>query len=135
MKEQESIFIDDLGNLFDPLDPSVTLLIGEPTGYLTALEEHPDGYWKEPGPDPLPIEVTCSEMGDLMEWLCQENGKRFDKHQNPLAMVQCHNGRVEVTRGATGVVTSNKVGRNDPCPCGKIKADGTKFKYKHCCGK
>ena len=28
-----------------------------------------------------------------------------------------------------------KVGRNDPCPCGAKKADGSPKKYKHCCGK
>lgn len=28
-----------------------------------------------------------------------------------------------------------KVGRNDPCPCGATKADGTPIKHKHCCGK
>jgi preprotein translocase subunit SecA len=28
-----------------------------------------------------------------------------------------------------------KVGRNDPCPCGAKKPDGTPIKYKHCCGK
>jgi preprotein translocase subunit SecA len=28
-----------------------------------------------------------------------------------------------------------KVGRNDPCPCGATKADGTAIKYKHCHGK
>ncbi|MBA4320267.1 MAG: hypothetical protein C0412_17870 [Flavobacterium sp.] len=28
-----------------------------------------------------------------------------------------------------------KVGRNDPCPCGKIKTDGKPLKYKKCCGK
>lgn len=30
---------------------------------------------------------------------------------------------------------SEKVGRNDPCPCGAKKADGTPVKYKHCHGK
>ena len=29
----------------------------------------------------------------------------------------------------------NKVGRNDPCPCGAKKTDGTPIKYKHCHGK
>ncbi|MBI5621509.1 preprotein translocase subunit SecA [Candidatus Falkowbacteria bacterium] len=29
----------------------------------------------------------------------------------------------------------NKVGRNDPCPCGATKPDGTPVKYKHCHGK
>ncbi len=28
-----------------------------------------------------------------------------------------------------------EVGRNDPCPCGAKKADGTPVKYKHCHGK
>lgn len=29
-----------------------------------------------------------------------------------------------------------KVGRNDPCPCGKMKDDGSRpLKYKECCGK
>ncbi len=28
-----------------------------------------------------------------------------------------------------------KVGRNDPCPCGAVKPDGTPIKYKHCHGK
>lgn len=26
-----------------------------------------------------------------------------------------------------------KVGRNDPCPCGRHKPDGNSLKYKHCC--
>ncbi len=29
----------------------------------------------------------------------------------------------------------DKVGRNDPCPCGKTKSDGTPVKYKNCHGK
>jgi preprotein translocase subunit SecA len=28
-----------------------------------------------------------------------------------------------------------KIGRNDPCPCGATKPDGTPIKYKNCCGK
>lgn len=31
--------------------------------------------------------------------------------------------------------TGPKVGRNDPCPCGAKKSDGTPVKYKHCHGK
>jgi len=33
------------------------------------------------------------------------------------------------------IVNENKVGRNDPCPCGATKPDGTPKKYKHCCGR
>jgi preprotein translocase subunit SecA len=34
-----------------------------------------------------------------------------------------------------GVKKEEKVGRNDPCPCGAKKEDGTQIKYKHCHGK
>jgi len=34
------------------------------------------------------------------------------------------------------VKKAKKVGRNDPCPCGKMKADGSRrLKYKECCGR
>lgn len=45
-------------------------------------------------------------------------------------------GAVE-TRGngetQTSPLRKKKVGRNDPCPCGATKPDGTPKKYKHCC--
>ena len=28
-----------------------------------------------------------------------------------------------------------KIGRNEPCPCGRIREDGSPIKYKNCCGK
>jgi preprotein translocase subunit SecA len=33
------------------------------------------------------------------------------------------------------VKNPKKIGRNDPCPCGKLKPDGTPVKYKNCCGR
>jgi len=34
------------------------------------------------------------------------------------------------------IINNNKVGRNDPCPCGKINPEtGKPLKYKNCCGK
>ncbi|HRG67310.1 MAG TPA: hypothetical protein PLS73_00605 [Saprospiraceae bacterium] len=32
-------------------------------------------------------------------------------------------------------VNRKKLGRNDPCPCGKLKPDNTPIKFKNCCGK
>jgi len=32
-------------------------------------------------------------------------------------------------------VRNKKIGRNEPCPCGKKKPDGTPVKYKNCCGR
>ena len=28
-----------------------------------------------------------------------------------------------------------KPGRNDPCPCGKLRPNGLPMKYKDCCGR
>ena len=33
------------------------------------------------------------------------------------------------------VKRAKKVGRNDPCPCGKVRPNGLPMKYKDCCGK
>jgi preprotein translocase subunit SecA len=33
------------------------------------------------------------------------------------------------------IINENKIGRNDPCPCGAKKEDGTPKKYKNCCGR
>jgi len=41
----------------------------------------------------------------------------------------------EKTAPPKPIINQNKVGRNDPCPCGAKKPDGTPIKYKHCCGK
>lgn len=32
-------------------------------------------------------------------------------------------------------VRSQKIGRNEPCPCGKTRPDGSPMKYKNCCGR
>ncbi len=43
--------------------------------------------------------------------------------------------------GGDGTVKKNpvkklkKLGRNDPCPCGKLRPNGLPMKYKDCCGK
>ena len=31
--------------------------------------------------------------------------------------------------------TKRKIGRNDPCPCGKLRPNGLPMKYKNCCGR
>ncbi len=47
-------------------------------------------------------------------------------------LITSHNEPSEDIKSAQ---TNKTVGRNDPCPCGKKKADGTPVKYKHCHGK
>lgn len=33
------------------------------------------------------------------------------------------------------VKREKKPGRNDPCPCGKLRPNGLPMKYKDCCGR
>jgi len=33
------------------------------------------------------------------------------------------------------VKKGQKIGRNDPCPCGKLRPNGLQMKYKDCCGR
>ena len=33
------------------------------------------------------------------------------------------------------VKKGKKIGRNDPCPCGKLRPNGLPMKYKDCCGR
>ncbi|MDD3102439.1 MAG: preprotein translocase subunit SecA, partial [Patescibacteria group bacterium] len=44
-------------------------------------------------------------------------------------------GAEKSTNNAEPIDSKQKVGRNDPCPCGAKKPDGTPIKYKHCHGK
>jgi len=45
-------------------------------------------------------------------------------------MILDHNIETEPVRR-----DSAKIGRNDPCPCGKASSNGKPLKYKKCCGK
>lgn len=44
-------------------------------------------------------------------------------------------GGVQASAGKSGSAGEKKVGRNEPCPCGAKRPDGTPKKYKHCHGK
>jgi len=46
-----------------------------------------------------------------------------------------NNKAVDTVREKAKTEDGKKVGRNDPCPCGAKKEDGTPKKYKQCCGK
>lgn len=43
-------------------------------------------------------------------------------------------GRVRIIPPKAELLTVNKIGRNQPCPCGAKKPDGAPLKHKHCCG-
>jgi len=63
----------------------------------------------------------------------------FVKNESEEKMKEIHNQAKALTQNTqvnnVANLKSDKVGRNDPCPCGVTKPDGTPIKYKHCCGK
>ncbi len=53
----------------------------------------------------------------------------------PAGSMAAGGGVVSVNQGLPPNVDLSKVGRNDPCPCGAKKEDGTPKKFKHCHGR
>lgn len=43
-------------------------------------------------------------------------------------------GKVKIIPPEKTALSNNKIGRNQPCPCGAKKLNGTPIKYKYCCG-
>ena len=65
-----------------------------------------------------------------------------DRSDGILAIAAQHeydhqDGRIIIEHGKEGLATvtriGEKVGRNDPCPCGKKDGNGKPIKYKKCC--
>ena len=84
------------------------------------------------------LEILATEAGDENDAIGQvefiarykSNGQQFVHHERSAFCRE--NGRWVYESGIidpkSKPITSNKVGRNDPCPCGSGK------KYKKCCG-
>ena len=75
--------------------------------------------------------LTVKDMKDIQKLfaLCVEFGNNTPKWVNKgWTSAELMKKEMKVASTST-VATSNKVGRNDPCPCGSGK------KYKKCCGK
>jgi hypothetical protein len=73
------------------------------------------------------IGMDIIAKGDLA--LTHENGKSCMSFRVP----SC--GQIDFVEEANRHnVASAKIGRNDPCPCGRVKPDGSPMKYKNCHG-
>ena len=88
--------------------------------------------------DPLQeYKIEGFDMFEDMTRLIQEDAVRFAfnisvtvQPKAPKITGESTNGKVEQRpKKASAQAQSNKIGRNDPCPCGSGK------KYKNCCGK
>ena len=80
---------------------------------------------------PAVVRVTSEERASEIFNLCEENGWKVvlgigpNKEEDISDIQRLLGNKVENTKS---LVNHDKVGRNDPCPCGSSK------KYKKCCG-
>ncbi|NCC67886.1 MAG: preprotein translocase subunit SecA [Clostridia bacterium] len=117
--------------------------------HLDAMQELRRGIGLRAYGNDKPVDAYKREGFDMFEEMI--NGIRTEvvrriytvqiKKEQPLE-------RKSVAKGATSniggddslkkqpIKKADKPGRNDPCPCGKMKADGSRrLKYKECCGR
>lgn len=112
--------------------------------FESAHPEHREGYdhegtkaWAE-NSEWLGLEIISTSKGGKddtsgeVEFIARfkDAGKLLEHHEN--GQFRKENGIWLFTDGVTAKqrpITSNKVGRNDPCPC------GSGLKFKKCCGK
>jgi len=52
-----------------------------------------------------------------------------------VSLIKKPSSTIQQYQPVSNLKSKNKVGRNDPCPCGAKKPDGRPVKYKHCHGK
>ena len=72
-------------------------------------------------------------MGNFDKWL-EENKEKLEQLTIDKEQLTSRTANNSV-KGQMSVVSGQKVGRNDPCPCGAKKEDGRPIKYKHCHGR
>lgn len=82
-------------------------------------------------------EMEAAVNGTIMNALKEVKGP---VREEKIEAVEIHNSPLEETTKKTSSTNpvkneEEKVGRNDACPCGAKRADGTPIKYKHCHGK
>ena len=65
----------------------------------------------------------------------REQEKLKATHESAKSITEQEGSGTEQNQKPIIKTDEEKVGRNDPCPCGAKKEDGTPIKYKHCHGK
>ena len=79
---------------------------------------------------PFSLFQTKDRYETMIQSIIKRDGRvvLYDQNKIASAVLRSLEASGDGSVSAT-VVKKNKVGRNDPCPCGSGK------KYKHCCGK
>ena len=75
------------------------------------------------GTSPIQEQIRLQEVHEQAQLIGSGDEESDSKHQG------------NVSRSSPTNPDGSKVGRNDACPCGAKKSDGTPIKYKHCHGK
>ena len=78
-------------------------------------------------PPPEKLEAKHSDAGKF--------GSAVSKQQTPSNLQTSAPSTQPATPQPIRKSEEEKIGRNDPCPCGATKEDGTPIKYKHCHGR
>jgi preprotein translocase subunit SecA len=123
----------------DPLVEYKTQAYGRFQQLLAAIESTlvRNIFKVEVGPDQIParqpISLTANQRLSLQGASEADAGGGFDKEvQSPKSKAMPAGRQVQ---SSDQNKSSDKIGRNEPCPCGAKKADGRPVKYKNCCGK
>ena len=117
--------------------------------HLDAMQELRRGIGLRAYGNDKPVDAYKREGYDMFEEMI--NGIRTEvvrriftvqvKKEQPLERKSVAKGAVSNVGGDDSVKKqpvkkADKPGRNDPCPCGKMKEDGSRrLKYKECCGR
>ena len=108
----------------------------------TAVAEAPENLPEEESKDlPAPVPEEAPTISESLDDRSSDQSVGEIVKQNKKAGVVTVVRNVAekmsqaVEGGQTSSTVSQKVGRNDPCPCGAKKADGRPVKFKHCHGR
>ena len=113
-------------DIFDQLDPFLRILSGFLDGIQTSLKNEIDVEKVDDDTEiylDIDYEKLYYNMRDAKaKWLFNLSSWKNVLDENQTAQIAREYREANIAH-------SNKVGRNDPCPCGSGK------KYKNCCGK
>ena len=114
--------------------------------HIDAMSDLKDGVFLQAYANQKPIDVYKKEGFDMFE--AMTDGIRHETVRRMFTVQVRQNATLERKAVAQANATANdgtvkkqpvkklkKPGRNDPCPCGKLRPNGLPMKYKDCCGK
>ena len=76
-------------------------------------------------------ESINQNVADMLVTLSEKEGEAAEIRPEEQMKITTNNPE---ENSAPASVSQGKVSRNDPCPCGAKKEDGTPIKYKRCHG-